>query len=359
VDRDPSFWTDPRAVAANEDGRLTPEQYELVAGSPPGSPYPVAALLVLFASVPVALLAGGQTGWGITTTTLLVWAAIWAGGMRLEARSARRRLLADLNAPTVESGVGEIRRSGKGSAVVVPGTRPQYRWDGPRLPEPGWYRLYWLRQRPGRRGYQANWLLSAAPATLSGWPPDRLAPERDRILAALRRTPDELADNEAGVLSDDQRREVRRAARRAVLGVLAGAPFGLAFLAMVPAILWGTVAEGAYAHAVLVLLPAGVVAMLAAWTVSRLQEARALRATLAAPAPVLRTEGPVSLLEDDGAFRVAAGERAFDIPVPVAGAFTVARPYALYHLDRPPRLLSAAPAGTGDRGGAPAEPVDS
>ena len=48
----------------------------------------------------------------------------------------------------------------------------------------------------------------------------------------------------------------------------------------------------AYGHAVLALLPAGAVALFAAWTVSRLGEARALRAALPAPAPVLLSAAP-------------------------------------------------------------------
>jgi hypothetical protein len=85
-----------------------------------------------------------------------------------------------------------------------------------------------------------------------GWPPGAVAGERDRVLAALRRTQDELAGNAAGVLARAQRRQLRRSIRRIVAGVAIAVPFGLAFVAMVPTILWGTLSEGAYAHALLV-----------------------------------------------------------------------------------------------------------
>jgi hypothetical protein len=298
VDDAAPFWTDPDAFAANADGRVTPRQAALIAPSP------------------------------------------------------RRQRRAGLDAPTIASGVGEIRPYRNGSILVVPGVHVIYPWNGPPLPAPGWYRMHWLVERPGPRNYELTWLLSAVPVAPPGWPPDALARERDRVLAALHRTPQELAGNAAGLLGADQRRQLRRSIRRIVAGVTIAVPFGLAFVAMVPTVLWGTVTQGAYGHAVLALLPAGVVAVFVGAIRDAVRDARGLRAALAAEAPVLRADGPVSVIEDDGSYRVATGTVELPVPEPVSRAFVPGMPYTLYHLARPARLLSAEPSR------AP-EPVDS
>jgi hypothetical protein len=351
VDESGPYWTDPRAVAANAGGRVTMAQRELIVGRPVRGPYPAAAVLLALVAVPVLLITHGQQGWGITAATLLGMTIIWAGTMYGHLRAARRRRQANLADPVIESGIGEIRPTGNGPVLVVPDVDLRHSYGDPPLPAPGWYRVYWLRDRLSAGGYQVHRLLSAEPvpaADLGGWPLDQLAPQRDRLLAELRRTPADLADNETGALSPGQRRELRRAVRRTVVGVVVAVPFALVFVAMASVILWSTLWLGAYGHTVLALLPAAGAALFAGWIVSALSDVGAMRAALAAPAPVLRVDGPVSLLLDDGSFRVAVGAVDFGVRTPEAEAFTVSKPYTLYYLDRPRRLLCAQPSGPTD-----------
>ena len=295
VDDAASFWADPDALAANAEGRLTPRQAELI------------------------------------------------------ARTPRHRRRAGLDAPTIASGLGEIRN---GSPHVMPAVQLYRPSEAPPLPASGWYRLHWLTERPGPRQYRMNWLLSAEPVDPPDWPPEALTSERDRVLAALRRTPEELAGNAVGVLGAVQRRQLRRSIRGIAAGVTTAVPFGLAFVAMIPTIVWVTLRDGAYLHALLALLPAFAVVVFVGGITDAVRDSRALRAALAAPAPVLRADGRVSIIEDEGRYRIAIGTVELSVPDRVARAFTHGMPYTLYYLARPERLLGAEPIRA-------AEPVDS
>ncbi|XUL93738.1 hypothetical protein ACQ86D_49925 [Streptomyces galilaeus] len=174
-------WSDSEAVAANAAGRLTPEQWRLVAGPRVRPPYGACLLLVLCAAyewflawvvrdtcTPSDCPAGGATpvlyvialNFVTQVVVFLVWGLISAISRWSERRRRRQRLDA-LAACRISSALGEV--------VEEPGAWPPRRApvpappDAPPLPPPGWYRFYALEPATPR----------ATPLLLSLEPVDR------------------------------------------------------------------------------------------------------------------------------------------------------------------------------------------
>jgi hypothetical protein len=261
--------------------------------------------------------------------------------------------VANLTDPTIDSGLGVLRRDG---TIVLPGTSVQRASGEPELPGPGWYRFFWLRDRSSAES-PAHRLLSARPVAVSElapWRPEELAAARERLAAVLDAGPAEVSvDRPApGQLTQDQRRAVRRWLRRRETRAAVAVALSLGLLAVLAAIGYGVAVAHLDGLIELGLLPLLALPLPLAigdvW--SKARDAQGLRAALDGRQPALCLDTAVLVIGDEENRRVL-GDLDFQVNAEVADAFESGRYYTLYYLPRPRQVLCAEPVARD-------EPVD-
>jgi hypothetical protein len=335
-------WTDEECVAANAAGRILPAQRDRLVGRPRGFPYFGLAAAVATPIVALILHGFGQNDGAITVAIIGGYLAVVGFSLNAAERRQRRRLRADLEHPDVQSGLARIVPRGNGYEARDGLETIGMPYDGPALPAPGWYRMYWVARTDQGWAYRHLLSIEPDPQPEPRVSPDDIRATREAMVQAMGATPSELLANRAGVLTTKQRGSLRRGFVGRIIGVLCGLSIAYGFLWLMYYDFKESI-EDPWSLRFLAFLPGLFAAGTLLAVGATLRNMRRITRALSDAAPVVRVEGPVVVRPDDDNWQVVLDQLTYTVSEPVARMFVQPGTYAFYHLPKLERLLLGEP----------------
>jgi len=335
-------WTDEESLQANAAGRLSPEQREVLKGRPPGFSYFGLAAAIFTPVLALVLHQAGQNDAAITVGIIGTYLALTLFFVNGYERRQQRRLDAGLDHPTIQSGLAQVVPHGKGREMRHGLVRIGIPYDGPGLPEPGWYRIHWVEQTEYRQLIHRLLSIDPTPQSVPTMEPADLLAAREAMVQAMGSSMSELLANRAGVLTTKQRGSLRRGFVGRIIGVLCGLAIAYGFLWIMYYDIQSSV-EDPWNIRIISAVP-GLIALGTLIAVGvTMRNMRRVTKALSDPTPVVRIVGPVVVREGDDNWELELGGVKHLVDAKVAKTFEQPGTYALYRLPTLDRLLLAEP----------------